>query len=92
MILEVYSVFDDAAKAFLPPFHARSKGEALRNFSAAANDAGHQFNKFSKDYTLFNLGYFDDSSGMMQPFEVPSRVIGAYEVIDDPVSPAARIQ
>lgn len=63
MRLEVYSVFDEAVKAFLPPFFLRSRGEAIRSFAAAVNDPQHQFHKHTKDYVLFMCGVFDDGSG-----------------------------
>lgn len=82
MIMQAFSVHDIAVGAFLPVFFARSKGEAIRSFAAAVNDAGHQFAKSKGDYNLFFLGGFDDNSGMLIPSELgPERVIGAIECV-----------
>lgn len=84
MIYGVYSVFDAAVKAYLPPFCVRAKGEALRSFSTAVNDTTHQFSKYANDYTLYELGTFDDSSGSFTVVP-PVRVISAVEclVVED---------
>lgn len=81
MRLEAYSVFDKAVGAFLPPIFVRSRGEVLRTFDAACNDGSHQFARNVSDYTLFFLGYFNDSAG---EFEIdgqgPIKVVSALEV------------
>jgi hypothetical protein len=88
MITQMFSVYDAAVKAYLPPFGCRSKGEAIRSFGEAANKEDHQFKKHASDYTLFYLGDFDDGSGVfvVQP-HLPERVIGAMEVQEDIVPP-----
>lgn len=83
MISEMYSVFDGAVRAFLPPFFVRSRGEALRSFTEACNDGKHQFAKHSADYTMFFLGGFDDSSGTFDCPATPVRVVAAQECIVD---------
>lgn len=81
MIVNAYSVFDSAVGAFLPVFFARSKGEAIRSFVQAASSKDHQFAQAKGDYSLFWLGQFDDSSGVLSGVPTgPERVIGALEV------------
>lgn len=82
MKLYVFSVLDNAVGAFLPPFYARSKGEAIRSFTEAANAAEHAFKKNSRDYVLFQLGVFDDVSGVFDCGE-PDRVLSAAECFLD---------
>lgn len=67
MIYKIFSVFDEKAKAFLPPFFLPEKAMAVRVFSDCANDVNHQFGKHPEDYTLFELGNFDGSSGQLTP-------------------------
>ncbi|QCQ84686.1 nonstructural protein [Blackfly microvirus SF02] len=63
MITKIYSVFDSAISAHLPPFFARSEGEAIRMIGQAVNDPASGFHKHAKDYTLVCLGSFDDATG-----------------------------
>lgn len=78
MMLGIYSVHDNAVGAFMSPFYARSKGEAVRSFTEAANDPKHQFALHAADYTLYCIGVFDDNSGMLKPMD-PDRIISATE-------------
>jgi hypothetical protein len=91
MKFQVFSVYDKAINAFVQPFYARTKGEAIRSFTEAANDEKHQFNRHSNDYSLMHLGEFDDNSGAFSTAD-PSRVISAVEVLhDDPFTPDTNV-
>jgi len=92
MKAEVFSVYDSVAKAFLHPFHAANRGQAIRNFGDACSNPQSGFYKHKMDYMLFFLGYFDDQDAKYSLASVPERVIGAWE-LDDPskvASPADR--
>lgn len=61
--MHVFTVFDSKAEAFLPPFFARARGAGIRMFSEACRTPDHGFFAHAGDYTLFELGVWDDSSG-----------------------------
>ncbi len=63
MKLKVFSVFDSKAEAFIQPFYSQTTGTAVRSFEQALQDPAHEFRKFAGDYTLFELGQFDQSTG-----------------------------
>lgn len=65
MKLKVYTVMDSAVQAYLPPFTARAPGEALRMFEQSVQTPNHQFNRYAADYTLFEVGEFDDATGQI---------------------------
>lgn len=86
MKLQVFSVYDQAVKAYLPPFYCRSKGEAVRSFTEACNDGKSMFAKHRGDYYMVYLGEFDDNGGIFT-CENPVRVISALECeLADPVT------
>lgn len=62
MILRVFAIYDSKAEAYLPPFTMKSKGEAIRALSGLVNDAQHNFCKYAEDFTLFDIGSWDDTS------------------------------
>lgn len=80
MRTKYFSVYDKPVGAFLPPFAARTVGEAERMFSTACSDPSHQFAKHSADYTMFYVGEFDDNSGIFHPCE-PQRLLSAIECL-----------
>jgi hypothetical protein len=86
MILQMYSIFDSAVKAYLQPFYCRTRGEAIRSFTDAVKNPDGMFNKHALDYTLIYIGVFDDQSGVVTAEAPgPERVINATEVLPDEV-------
>lgn len=67
MIIEIYSVKDKAVNAFLQPFFSPTLGSAVRSLQTVVNDENHEFAKHVNDYTLFKLGDFDDTTGLIIP-------------------------
>jgi hypothetical protein len=63
MIHIVFSIHDQKADAFLPPFILPKEEMAKRTFYDCVNSEDHQFGAHPADYTLFKLGLFDDESG-----------------------------
>ncbi len=63
MILKLFSVYDEKAKAYLPPFALPEKGMAVRTFGDCVNDKNHAFGQHPEDYTLFEVGSYDDTKG-----------------------------
>lgn len=72
MILQRFTVFDSKAESFLQPFYSQAIGSALRSFEAAANEVGHDFQKYGADYTLFHLGSFDQATA--EEINLPAKV------------------
>lgn len=63
MIHQLFAIHDSKAQAYLPPFIIHKNDMALRVFADCINDRNHQFGKNPADYTLFNIGEFDDNKG-----------------------------
>lgn len=79
MIIQLFTVHDSAAAAYLPPTVYQSTGLALRAFSDAANDQKHAFHQHAKDYTLFHLGSFNDQNAS---FDIKSPAIALANALD----------
>lgn len=62
MITKIFSVYDNAVEAYLPPIMFPTLGAAIRAITDALADPSHQFTRHPHDYVLFELGEFDDSS------------------------------
>ncbi len=61
----LFTIYDEKAEVFLPPFFVPTVGIAVRAFSDTINSDTHQFGKHPSDYTLFQLGSFDDASALL---------------------------
>jgi len=71
MNLKVFSIYDSKAEAYLPPFHMKSNGEAIRAVTDLVNDAKHNFSKYAQDYTLFAVGTWDDATCKYDLYSTP---------------------
>lgn len=65
MIYKIFSVYDAKAQAYLPPFILPRVEQAQRTFMQCVMSEDHQFGAFPEDYTLFELGNFDDEMGQI---------------------------
>lgn len=81
MIVKIYSVYDSKLEAFMQPFFMQSKGLALRAFSDTALDSNTVIGKHPSDYTLFELGEFDDASAKFVMHSTPISLGVAIEFI-----------
>ena len=58
----MFTVYDHKASAYLLPFFSQTKGTAIRSFTESCNDPQSTFFKYPEDFTLFELGEYDDST------------------------------
>lgn len=73
MMNVICSVRDRAADAYGRPLFVPSVGVAIRSFSDEVNReaADNQMFHHSIDFDLYQLGTFDDNSGIIECFDVP---------------------
>lgn len=62
MKINIYTIYDSKATAFLPPFYMQTKGLAIRAFEESVNDPKSSFHKYPNDYQLFEIGTYDDAT------------------------------
>lgn len=68
MKTNVYAVYDSAIKSFMAPFFMQTDGQAIRAFSDTVNAVPPTLvSKHPEQFTLYNLGTFDDESGELTP-------------------------
>jgi hypothetical protein len=73
MKLKVYSIFDSAAKAYVQPFYMHNDGLAIRAFMDNVNSKEeNNISKHPDQFTLFQIGEFDDTSGKIDSIDPKS--------------------
>lgn len=63
----IFCVFDSKARTFANPFTSTNSFTAIRDFATVANDPASIISKHAADFTLYELGEFDDESGLISP-------------------------
>lgn len=62
MKLKIFTVYDSKAESYMQPFYMQSTGQAIRSMEDTVQDENHQFHKHAEDFTLFEIGTFDDQT------------------------------
>lgn len=68
---KLFAIYDQKAFAYLPPFTLPRTEMAERTFADCINSDAHAFGKNPADYTLFELGGYDDNKGLITVHETP---------------------
>lgn len=63
MITKAFAIYDGKGKMFGVPFFMPQPGLATRAFMDLVNDPQSTVNRHPADYTLYQIGSFDDNSG-----------------------------
>jgi len=79
--MKVFTLYDSAAEAYDPPHFIRSTGEAVRLFSNAVKDPQTKVAKHPDDYTLFEIGEFDELTGQISMYNAHKSLGVATEYI-----------
>lgn len=83
MILKIFAIRDNKAEAFNTPFFTPTKGLAIRSFQEAVNDKNTPFSKYPDDFTMFELGSFDDNTGELTMLSPILAVSNALELVTE---------
>ncbi|WNK14728.1 MAG: nonstructural protein [Microvirus sp.] len=67
----IFSLHDAKASSFAQPFYCPNRAVAQRHFMAALEDPNSICSKFPADFRLYELGTFDDSTGIISVHPLP---------------------
>lgn len=79
MIKKIYAAYDSKAQTYLNPITMHSKGEAIRAWIELSNDDRTQFCKYPADFTLFEIGEYDDEKALLLAHKTPVSIGTALE-------------
>jgi hypothetical protein len=71
-----YAVYDRKAEMYSQPFLEIKDGTAIRAVQdIVINSKDHAFAKHPRDFTLFRLGEFDETTGVITGQDKPKQII-----------------
>lgn len=78
----IFSVLDVAATVYGTLFTANHVGEAVRAFTDQVNraDDANFLNKYPEHFALYEIGSFDDNSGVIESLSQPRLIVQASSV------------
>jgi hypothetical protein len=72
----VYTIYDSKAKFYSTPFYSPNDDTAIREFVRIVNDTASNINPFPDDYSLFKIGTFSDTTGLISPQDINLLTLG----------------
>lgn len=74
MKLHVYSLYDMKVETFGRPIAVAHVGQLMRELESAVRSGEDQIGKYPSDFRLFELGEFDDHTGVFTVLALPHLV------------------
>ena len=71
----MFSPFDSKLKVWMNPMFFLHVGQAERAWTVIVNDGNSLPGKHPADFVLYQIGEFDDDTGMVNPISPPVQVI-----------------
>jgi len=65
-LLQLYSIYDKKAGSYSAPFTSKHIAEAIRGITMLLTEGKTTFAQFPADYTLIQVGSFDEASGKLE--------------------------
>lgn len=77
MKLKVFSVFDSKIKLYGQPFYALSEKQVIFGFTESVNssDPKSDVARWPEDYTLFELGEYEEETGTFNLLSAPCSIV-----------------
>lgn len=81
---KLYIVFDSKSETYTSPTVNPARGQALRSFGDAVNSGQGVLSQHPEDFTLFEIGDYDTSTGLITLYEARVSVANGLDVkVDD---------
>jgi hypothetical protein len=76
---QIYSILDDKAQLYSPPFIAQNDGIAIRMVMDILRSSDNNLARYPTDHKLVLIGIWDDINGEIMPVDGPPKLV-------DPIS------
>lgn len=70
MQFKMFSIRDNKAQVFMPPFHSHNQGTAIRSIQQNMQDPNSSLAAYPADFSLYEIATFDDDTGDVVPTEL----------------------
>lgn len=77
--MKIFSIYDEKADAYNQPFFSPTVATAIRSCEEAIADSQSPFHAHASDYSLFELGEFDQLTGEIDA-QLPRCIIKLHEL------------
>lgn len=79
--MKVYSIRDMASESYSLPAYFPARGAALRSFMDMVGNEETVYGQHPEHFVLFELGSFDQATGVLEILTAPELVAKAWELV-----------
>lgn len=72
--MKIFTIYDSKVDTYLQPFFMRTVGEVERSLGSLVSDPEHNFCKYAEDFTLFELGTFNEDTAEINLLNTPHSI------------------
>jgi len=81
IMMRLFAIRDEKAKAFTALVTDRNSAQAERNFKTAVKNPETDYAKYPEDFTLYEMGTYDQDTGQITPHSSPLIVCHATSLL-----------
>ena len=81
MLMKIFAIYDAGISTWKPPMFCRAKGEILRWWTEMINSGQTDISKHPADFTLFEIGSWDDENNKFTHYKAPLSLGVALEFV-----------
>lgn len=78
---KLYTLYDSKSETYAAPMAHSARGQAIRAFGDAVNKPGNTISDHPEDFTLFEIGEFDISTGEITLSDVRVSVCNGQDLV-----------
>nr|UXQ88001.1 MAG: nonstructural protein [Microvirus sp.] len=88
--MEIFTIRDSKANAYLTPFFSPTSAVAIRSCLSAMQEEGHQFRVHVEDFSLYRIGSYDDDTGRITADdpEIVSNLVDLIPINSEEIEPS----
>lgn len=83
MELFIYSIYDEKIEAYNTPFFSPTNPSAIRQFTDLANSDQTTISSHPYDFTLYQVGKWNDTNAQIEAFENPVNLGKAADYMEE---------
>lgn len=80
--MKMFSIYDSKGQFYDKPMFLRTKADAIRGWTELANDQKTTIAKHPADFTLFEIGEFNDLTGVVTMYDAKQSIGTALEFVN----------
>lgn len=77
---KLYTLYDSKSESYSSPSVNPARGQAIRSFGDAVNSGESVLSSHPEDFTLFEIGEFDTSTGLLKAYDTKVSVANGADV------------